>query len=185
MNILVTGGLGYLGSHAAVRLSENENKVVIVDNLSNSSIQVLERLNEISKNDIKFFNADIRDAEQMQRILKQNEINSVMHFAGLKSVRKSEIEKHEYFDVNVNGTKVLIDQMNKNIVGDKYFVFSSSSCVYGNPEYLPYDEEHPLAPENYYGETKLEVEKFLKNTHNNQSRWNITVLRYFNPIGAH
>ncbi len=185
MSVLVTGGLGYLGSHAATQLSEEGNDVTIVDNLSNSSIETLERLNEISKNNIKFFEADIRDTDQLKYILKQNEIKSVMHFAGLKSVRKSEIEKKEYFDVNVNGTKTLVDLMENNIEGDKYFVFSSSACVYGKPAYLPYDEDHPLAPENYYGETKLEAEKYLKKTHTKKNKWNIVILRYFNPIGAH
>ena len=108
-----------------------------------------------------------------------------MHFAGLKSVKKSEIEKKEYFDVNVNGTRALVNAMEKNIKGDKYFVFSSSACVYGKPEYLPYDEKHPLSPENYYGETKLEVERYLKEIHQRQDKWNIAILRYFNPIGAH
>ena len=185
MNILVTGGLGYLGSHAVTQLSEAGNEVVVVDNLSNSSDMVLEKINRIIKKDINFFKTDIRNIEEIEQILNQYRINSVVHFAGLKSVRKSEIEKKEYFDVNVNGTKALVNVMEKNIKGDKYFVFSSSACVYGKPEYLPYDEKHPLSPENYYGETKLEVERYLKEIYQQQDKWNVAILRYFNPIGAH
>lgn len=185
MNILVTGGLGYLGSHAVVELIRQKYKVFVIDNLSNSHIQNLSYLEKITGQKVKFVNADIRDKQKLVKIFKDNDISGIMHFAGLKSVKKSDSEKGEYYDVNVNGTKNLIDVLNNTKKEKKYFIFSSSACVYGKPIYLPYDENHDVKPENFYGETKLESETLLKNTYLTHENWKIIVLRYFNPIGAH
>lgn len=185
MNILVTGGLGYLGSHAVVELIKQNYKVVIIDNLSNSYKKNLIKLEKITRQKINFYQADIRDREKISKIFKDNNISGIMHFAGLKSVKKSNLEKKEYFDVNVNGTNNLIEVLNEVDCKEKLFIFSSSACVYGSPVYLPYDESHRLHPENYYGQTKLQSEKNLKEIYKNYKDWRIAILRYFNPIGSH
>ena len=185
MNILVTGGLGYLGSHAVVELIKQNYGVVILDNLSNSHKKNLKRIEKITSQKINFYKDDIRHKSMLHKIFKDNNIRGVMHFAGLKSVKKSNSQRKEYFDVNVNGTRNLIDVLNEINNDKKFFIFSSSACVYGNPSYLPYDESHSLKPENFYGETKLESETLLKNTYLKHKGWNIVVLRYFNPIGSH
>ncbi len=185
MNILVTGGLGYLGSHAVVELIQQNYGVVILDNLSNSHKKNLKRIEEITCKKIKFYKEDIRHESSLYKIFKDNSIKGIMHFAGLKSVKKSNSLRKEYFDVNVNGTKNLINVLNETNKDKKFFIFSSSACVYGKPSYLPYDESHSLKPENFYGETKLESESILKNTFLTHKDWNIVVLRYFNPIGSH
>ena len=185
MNILVTGGLGYLGSHAVVQLIKQNYGVVILDNLSNSHKKNLKQIEKIARKKIKFYEADIRNKNELDKIFKDNKISGIMHFAGLKSVKKSNFKKKEYFDVNVNGTRNLINVLNETSNEKKFFIFSSSACVYGNPDYLPYDESHSLRPENYYGQTKLESELILENTFNNFKDWKIIILRYFNPIGSH
>tara|TARA_B100001027_G_scaffold82844_1_gene56777 strand:+ start:649 stop:1659 length:1011 start_codon:yes stop_codon:yes gene_type:complete len=185
MNILVTGGLGYLGSHAVVELIKQNYGVVILDNLSNSRKKNLNVLEEISDKKIDFYEADIRDDKKLNKIFRDNNISGIMHFAGLKSVKKSYSEREEYFDVNVNGTKNLINTFNETNINKKFFIFSSSACVYGKPDYLPYDENHSLRPENYYGQTKLESEIFLEKTFKSHKDWKIIILRYFNPIGSH
>ncbi len=185
MNILVTGGLGYLGSHAVVELIKQNYGVVILDNLSNSHKKNLKQIEKIARKKIKFYEADIRNKNELDKIFKDNKISGIMHFAGLKSVKKSNFKKKEYFDVNVNGTRNLINVLNETSNEKKFFIFSSSACVYGNPDYLPYDESHSLRPENYYGQTKLESELILENTFNNFKDWKIIILRYFNPIGSH
>ncbi len=185
MNILVTGGLGYLGSHAVVELIKQNYGVVILDNLSNSHKKNLKQIEKIARKKIKFYEADIRNKKELDKIFKDNKISGIMHFAGLKSVKKSNFKKKEYFDVNVNGTRNLINLLNETSNEKKFFIFSSSACVYGNPDYLPYDESHSLRPENYYGQTKLESELILENTYNNFKDWKIIILRYFNPIGSH
>ena len=185
MNILVTGGLGYLGSHAVVELIKQNYGVVIVDNLSNSRKKNLNVLEDISDQKIDFYEADIRDDKKLNKIFRDNNISGIMHFAGLKSVNKSYSEREEYFDVNVNGTRNLINALSENNNNKKFFIFSSSACVYGSPDYLPYDENHSLCPDNYYGQTKLESELILENTFNNFKDWKIIILRYFNPIGSH
>ena len=185
MNILVTGGLGYLGSHAVVELIKQNYGVVILDNLSNSHKKNLKQIEKIVRKKIKFYEADIRNKNELDKIFKDNKISGIMHFAGLKSVKRSNFKKKEYFDVNVNGTRNLINVLNETSNEKKFFIFSSSACVYGNPDYLPYDESHSLRPENYYGQTKLESELILENTFNNFKDWKIIILRYFNPIGSH
>ena len=167
MNILVTGGLGYLGSHAVIKLIEKDYGVIILDNLSNSRKINLNILEKITDKKIEFYEADIRDKPKLNKILKKNKISGIMHFAGLKSVSKSNSKKEEYFDVNVNGTRNLIEALNETSSNNKVFIFSSSACVYGKPFYLPYDEIHDLKPENYYGKTKLQSELILKDAYQN------------------
>ena len=185
MNILVTGGLGYLGSHAVVELIKQNYKVVIIDDLSNSRRKNLNLVEKITGKRIDFYEVDIRNKIKLSKIFKNKNISGIMHFAGLKSVKKSNSEKQEYFDVNVNGTKNLINTLNETNNNRKFFIFSSSACVYGSPDYLPYDESHSLKPENYYGETKVQSEKILKDAYKNFKNWKIVILRYFNPIGSH
>ena len=185
MNILVTGGLGYLGSHAVVELVLQGYEITILDNLSNSNKKNLKRIEKIIQKKIKFYQADIRDEFELNKIFQNNNFSGVMHFAGLKSVKKSNFEREEYFDVNVNGTRNLITALNETNNEKKFFIYSSSACVYGSPDYLPYDESHRLQPENYYGQTKLESEMILKEAYKNSKDWKIVILRYFNPIGAH
>ena len=185
MNILVTGGLGYLGSHAVVELIQQNYGVVILDNLSNSHKKNLERIEKITCKKIKFYKEDVRHKSSLRKIFKDNNIKGVMHFAGLKSVKKSNSQRKEYFDVNVNGTRNLIDVLNEINNDKKFFIFSSSACVYGNPDYLPYNETHGLNPENFYGMTKLQSEQILEEAYKNYKDWKIVVLRYFNPIGSH
>tara|TARA_B100000989_G_scaffold284151_1_gene250686 strand:- start:418 stop:1428 length:1011 start_codon:yes stop_codon:yes gene_type:complete len=185
MKLLVTGGLGYLGSHTVVELTNNGHEVVILDNLFNSSKKVLDKINKILGKQITFFEGDILDKALLKQIIKNHKIKGVFHFAGLKSVKESIKNKKKYYDVNVGGTKNLVESMQENIDGFKYVIFSSSACVYGAPNYLPYDENHSLSPKNYYGETKLFTENFLKTAFENNAGWKIICLRYFNPIGAH
>ena len=185
MNILVTGGLGYLGSHAVVELIQQNYGVVILDNLSNSHKKNLKQIEKITCKKIKFYKEDIRHKSSLRKIFKDNNIKGIMHFAGLKSVQKSNSHRKEYFDVNVNGTRNLINVLDEIDNDEKFFIFSSSACVYGNPDYLPYDETHGLQPENFYGETKLQSEQILEATSKNCKDWKIVVLRYFNPIGSH
>lgn len=185
MNVLVTGGLGYLGSHVVVELFNKNHNVIIYDNLSNSSMKVLKNLEKILGGKMTFFKGDILDKAFLSKIIKENQINAVFHFAGLKSVKDSNENKKKYYEVNVEGTGNLVESMQENIEEDKYFIFSSSACIYGDPLYLPYDESHPLKPENYYGETKLLSEELLKVTSKNNKKWKICALRYFNPIGSH
>ena len=185
MNILVTGGLGYLGSHAVVELIKQNYGVVILDNLSNSHRKNLKRIEKITSQKLNFYKEDIRHKSKLHKIFKDNNIRGVMHFAGLKSVRESNSQRKEYFDVNVNGTRNLVNALNEINNDKKFFIFSSSACVYGNPNFLPYDESHSLQPDNFYGETKLKSELILKETYKNYKGWKIVILRYFNPIGSH
>ena len=174
-----------MGSHAVVELIKQNYGVVILDNLSNSHKKNLNILEEISDQKIDFYEADIRDKERLNKIFRETNISGIMHFAGLKSVEKSNSERKEYFDVNVNGTRNLINTLSETNNNKKFFIFSSSACVYGSPDYLPYDENHSLCPDNYYGQTKLESELILENTFKNHKDWKIITLRYFNPIGSH
>ena len=174
-----------MGSHAVVELIKQNYGVVILDNLSNSHKKNLNILEEISSQKIDFYEADIRDEEKLNEIFRDKNISGIMHFAGLKSVKKSNSERNEYFDVNVNGTRTLLNTLNETNNNKKFFIFSSSACVYGSPDYLPYDENHSLCPNNYYGQTKLESELILENTFKNHKNWKIIILRYFNPIGSH
>tara|TARA_X000000950_G_C13910694_1_gene658883 strand:+ start:3131 stop:4135 length:1005 start_codon:yes stop_codon:yes gene_type:complete len=181
--ILLTGGFGYIGSHTASVLAEKNKDFVIYDNFLNSKHSVLERLESTIGKKIKFVNGDVNDTEKLIEILKKYQINSVIHFAALKSVRESIMNPIKYYEINVGGTISLINAMKKTNV--KRLLFSSSATIYGDPEYLPIDENHPLRAINPYGQTKLIVENIIRDLVKVEKDWSITSLRYFNPIGAH
>lgn len=183
MKVLVTGGAGYIGSHTCVELLARDHELCVVDNLSNGNIKAIENIGKISGKPVNFFNADIRDNSKMSAIFSSFSPDTVVHFAGLKSISESFVKSSLYYDVNVNGSRVLLDIMNQ--VGCKHIVFSSSATVYGKPEYLPYDELHKTRPENPYGKNKLEFEVILRNWADADSTHQATALRYFNPVGAH
>ena len=182
-SILVTGGLGYIGSHTCVVLAEAGYKPVIVDNLSNSKQAVLPRIRELAKADIQFHKADIRDRAAMEKILAAERIGAVVHFAGLKAVGESVEKPLLYYDNNVGGSIALLEAMAAK--GVREIVFSSSATVYGEPERLPLTEDHPLRPANPYGKNKLVVEHILADHAAADAEFHYAALRYFNPIGAH
>lgn len=183
LQVLVTGGAGYIGSHTCVELLNKDYEVIIVDNLSNSKIESINRIKIISGKEFVFYNADIQDKEAMMRIFSNHHIDSVIHFAGLKIVKESVEKPIKYYKNNINGTLNLCEVMNEFNV--KKLVFSSSANVYGNIEIVPIKESFPLGPTNPYGRTKLMIEDILKDLYISDDSWNITMLRYFNPIGAH
>lgn len=183
MAVLLTGGTGYIGSHTAVALVEAGYEVILFDNLSNSRKDVLNCMREISGRDFPFVAGDIRDGTALESIFSNNNIHSVIHFAGLKSVNESVTRPDLYFDNNVTGTLNLLRFMNKYSV--KNFVFSSSATVYGEPKYLPIDENHPRSSTNPYGRSKLILEDMLGDLVAADPTWRVAVLRYFNPVGAH
>lgn len=183
MKILVTGGVGYIGNHTVIQLVEDGNEVVIVDNLSNSKLEALSRVEEITKTKIKFFNIDLLDKEKLDQIFCNEEIDAVIHFAGLKAVGESvEIPLH-YYNNNVVGTLNLLEVMEKNNVHK--LVFSSSATVYGDPHKVPITEDFPLSTTNPYGRSKLMIEEILRDLYKSNPEWDIAILRYFNPVGAH
>ncbi len=181
--ILVTGGTGYIGSHTVVELVEKGEEVVIVDNFSNSSPDVLEKLKEITGKEIKCYEVDLLDEEKLEQVFKENEIESVIHFAGLKAVGESVAKPIEYYHNNITGTLILLKLMKK--YNCKKIVFSSSATVYGNPEKLPIKEDFPLSTTNPYGSTKLMIEQILQDVNVSDKEFSVAILRYFNPIGAH
>jgi UDP-glucose 4-epimerase len=183
LNILLTGGTGYIGSHAAVVLAQAGHQVVLYDNLCNSKYTVVERLAQITGQQLPFIEGDIRDTQLLTTTLKKYQIEAVMHFAGLKAVAESAQKPLAYFNNNVLGTISLLRAM--QIGNIKTLVFSSSATVYGEPQYLPIDEEHPTSATNPYGRTKLDIEKTLADLATSDSTWRIACLRYFNPVGAH
>lgn len=183
MNILLTGGAGYIGSHTAIVLSEDGHNVILLDNFCNSEKYVVSRLNEILKKNIICIEEDIRNIEGIKKILKEHKIDTVIHFAGLKAVNESVTNPILYYENNVKGTINLIQAMQS--VGVKSLVFSSSATVYGEPHYLPYDEQHPTNPINPYGRTKLQAEEILQDLVRADPDWGVVCLRYFNPVGAH
>ena len=184
MSILVTGGAGYIGSHTVVELQNSGYDVVVCDNLSNSSKTSLERVNMITGKDVPFYLADIRDRDAMNNIFEKEQIDSVIHFAGLKAVGESVAKPWEYYDNNVTGTLTLIDVMRKHNV--KNIIFSSSATVYGIPECSPITEDFPKGQCMHpYGWTKSMLEQILTDMHTSDPCWNVVILRYFNPIGAH
>ena len=183
MNILLTGGTGYIGSHTAVVLSELGYKVVLFDNLSNSSEAVLEKLSQINGQQLVFIKGDMRDIELIEKTLVTYEIDAVIHFAGLKAVGESVEKPIEYYANNVQGSISLLQAMQSAKV--KTLVFSSSATVYGEPQYLPLDESHPTNATNPYGRCKLYIEEMLKDIAISNTDWRIACLRYFNPVGAH
>lgn len=186
MAILVTGGTGYIGSHTCVRLIESGYDVVAVDNFYNSHPGVLKRIKAITGQDIKFYECDILDKEGMDKIFKENAIDCVIHFAGLKAVGEScKIPLHYYMN-NVTGTICLCEVMKDN--NCKNIIFSSSATVYGTPKRVPMKETDPVdivGVTNPYGRTKLMIEEILRDLYRSDNEWNIALLRYFNPIGAH
>lgn len=184
MSILVTGGAGYIGSHTVVELYNAGYEAVIVDNLSNSSRESLKRVEELTGKQIKFYEADIRDRQAMDRIFEENKIDSVIHFAGLKAVGESTVKPIEYYDNNIGGTLTLVQSMRDH--GVKNIVFSSSATVYGDPAFVPITEECPKGVcTNPYGWTKSMLEQILTDMQKADKEWNVILLRYFNPIGAH
>ena len=184
MKILVTGGAGYIGSHTCVELLNAGYDVVVVDNLYNASAKALDRVREITGKDLTFYEADILDAPKMDEIFKKEHVDCVIHFAGLKAVGESVVKPLEYYKNNINGTLVLCETMRKN--GCKNIIFSSSATVYGNPAFIPITEECPKGtPTNPYGWTKWMIEQILTDLHTADPEWNVILLRYFNPIGAH
>ena len=183
MNILLTGGTGYIGSHAAVALINNGHRVILFDNLINSDKGVLNAINEITNKETNFVEGDLLDSGSITETLINEKIDSVIHFAGLKSVEESVKNPIRYFKNNVNGTVNLLEAM--NMAGIYNLIFSGSATVYGNPQYLPIDESHPLNAINPYGRTKQQIEEILKATAFSNPQWRIVTLRYFNPIGAH
>jgi len=183
MAILVTGGAGYIGSHTCVELLNAGYEIIVVDNLINSSEKALERVQEITGKKLTFYKVDLLDKEALDYIFKKEKIDSVIHFAGLKAVGESVSLPLKYYHNNVTGTITLCEVMQKH--GVKDIVFSSSATVYGNPETVPIREDFPLSATNPYGRTKLIIENILKDLYVSDNSWNIVILRYFNPIGAH
>ena len=183
MKVLVTGGAGYIGSHTVVELLNDGFEVVVVDNLLNASKESLARVERITGKKVTFYEADVRDGKKMRKIFSAHKIDWVIHFAGLKAVGESVQKPLEYYDNNIGSTLVLLQTMREYNV--KNFVFSSSATVYGNPERLPLDEECSLSTTNPYGATKLMQENILKDLYVSDHEWNIALLRYFNPVGAH
>ncbi len=184
MAILVTGGAGFIGSHTCVELLEAGYDVVVVDNLYNSSRKSLDRVEQITGKKPVFYEADILDREALNRIFEKEQIESVIHFAGLKAVGESVSKPIEYYYNNIAGTLVLCDVMRRHNV--KNIVFSSSATVYGDPAFIPITEECPKGKiTNPYGQTKGMLEQVLEDIHVSDPEWNVILLRYFNPIGAH
>ncbi len=183
MNILVTGGAGYIGSHTIIALQEDGHNVVSVDNLSNSSIEAVKRVEKITGKPALFLEEDIRNTHAMEIILNKNAIECVIHFAAFKAVGESVEEPLKYYNNNISGTISLLEAMNTAEV--KNIIFSSSATVYGDPPCVPIDESFPLHVTNPYGRTKLIIEDILKDLYNADKKWNIVLLRYFNPVGAH
>lgn len=183
MNVLVTGGAGYIGSHTSVELLNAGHSVVCIDNLANSKYEAVKRVEQITGKSIKFYEGDIRDKEILTKIFKENKIDSVINFAGLKAVGESCAKPLEYYENNIEGLLVLVMTMRE--FGVKNLVFSSSATVYGNPKTVPIKEDFPLSTSNPYGSTKLFIEYMLKDLYKADPTFNIAILRYFNPIGAH
>ena len=185
MSILVTGGAGYIGSHTVVELLNEGEEVIIIDNFSNSKPSSLDAIREITGKDFKFYEIDYLDRKALEKVFEENpDIDSVLNFAGYKAVGESVIKPIEYYTNNISGALVLLDTMRKYNV--KKFVFSSSATVYGEPERIPLTEECKTGgTTNPYGTTKLFIEQILKDLYESDNTWDIAILRYFNPVGAH
>lgn len=181
MKIFITGGAGYIGSHTCVELLKAGHDVVVYDNLSNSSVQSLQRVEKITGKSVQFIQGDIRDETATAEAMRG--CDGVIHFAGLKAVGESVAKPLDYYENNVYGTLCLLRAMQSNNI--KTIVFSSSATVYGNPDYLPFDEIHPLRTTSPYGQTKLVIEEILRDLYISDASWKIMILRYFNPVGAH
>ena len=184
MAILLPGGAGYIGSHTAIELLEEGKEIVIIDNFSNSNPKVLEAIRKITKRDFKFYEIDYRDREKLEKVFQENKIEAVINFAGFKAVGESVEKPIEYYSNNISGALVLLDTMRK--YGCKKFIFSSSATVYGEPERIPLTEDCRVGgTTNPYGNTKLFIEQILKDIYRSDNTWDICILRYFNPVGAH
>lgn len=183
MNILVTGGAGYIGSHTCVQLLEAGHNIVVLDNLDNSCEESLNRVKKITGKDFKFYEVDLLDYEGTNKVFEENNIDAVIHFAGLKAVGESVAIPLRYYHNNITGTLNLCDIMSKHNV--KKLVFSSSATVYGDPATVPITEDFPLHATNPYGRTKLMIEEILRDLYVSDNDWDIVILRYFNPVGAH
>ena len=184
MKILVTGGAGYIGSNTAVELLNNGHEVVVADNLCNSSEQALNRVKEITGKDLTFYNVDMRDKDALQALFDREDIDAVIHFAGLKAVGESVSKPVEYYQNNIGGTLNLVEAMRDH--GVKNIIFSSSATVYGDPAQIPIAENCPKGTcTNPYGWSKWMLEQVLSDLHTADPEWNVVLLRYFNPIGAH
>ena len=184
MAVLVTGGAGFIGSHTAVELLNSGKDIVIVDNFSNSKPKALDAIRKITGKDFKFYEIDYLDREKLEKVFEENKIDAVLNFAGYKAVGESVKKPLEYYENNVSGCIVLLETMRKYNV--KKFVFSSSATVYGQPEKIPLTEDCKVGgTTNPYGTSKLFIEQILKDLYNSDNSWDICILRYFNPVGAH
>ena len=183
MAILITGGAGYIGSHTMVEFLNAGRELVVVDNFLNSKPEALERVRQITGKDFKFFEVDLLDKEALDRVVRENNIESCIHFAGLKAVGESCEKPLWYYHNNLTGTLNLCEVLSK--YGAKKIVFSSSATVYGKPASVPITEDFPLSTTNPYGETKLMIERILSDLYKSDPEWSVSILRYFNPIGAH
>jgi UDP-glucose 4-epimerase len=183
VNVLLTGGTGYIGCHTAVALTQANHQVVLYDNLCNSHLDVVDRLQTITQQRLPFVQGDVRDTPLLIKTLQEHHITAVIHFAGLKAVGESVEMPIAYYDNNVSGSISLLLAMQATDI--KTLVFSSSATVYGDPRYLPLDESHPTSVTNPYGRSKLHIEDMLADVAQSDAQWRIARLRYFNPVGAH
>jgi len=183
VKLLLTGGMGYIGSHTAVVLANSGYDVVLYDNLVNSKVTVLDCLEAITGERFSFIEGDVRDTAKLETVLNDFNVNAVIHFAGLKAVGESVSKPIDYYDSNVAGTLSLLKAMQATHI--KTIVFSSSATIYGVPQYLPFDEAHPTSATNPYGRSKLQIEEVLADVVKSDPDWRIACLRYFNPVGAH
>lgn len=183
MAVLVTGGAGFIGSHTCVELLQAGEDIVVLDNFSNSKPEVLTQIKTITGRDFPFYEVDLLDRDGVEKVFAENEIDTVIHFAGLKAVGESVRKPLEYYHNNITGTLILCDVMRHH--NCKRIVFSSSATVYGSPKTVPIKEDFPLSTTNPYGSTKLMLEGILTDLHTSDEEWSVALLRYFNPIGAH
>lgn len=184
MEVMVTGGAGYIGSHVVISLIESGNQVVVIDNFTNSSKNIFSRIKEITGHDVIYYECDINDTDSVHTVFAKHDISCVIHLAGLKSVSESISLPIDYYKINVSGSLAILSVMRS--FGVKNFIFSSSATVYGDPEFLPIKESAPTQmPKNPYGQSKLMVENILSDLSSADQSMNIVVLRYFNPVGAH
>jgi UDP-glucose 4-epimerase len=181
--ILISGAMGYIGSHTVVEMLNGGYEVLMLDNLSNSKVSVLDRIEQITNKRPKFIEMDIRDASVLELVFSEHAIEAVIHFAGLKAVGESVAEPLMYYEQNVGGTITLLQAMQK--AGVKQMVFSSSATVYGDPSTVPIMESFPLSATNPYGQSKLMIEQIIRDLYKSDQHWKLAILRYFNPVGAH